>query len=300
MKKNDNKRGFLLHAFNNKELDYSKLAVCCALSIKTNLKNNSVTVIMDEGTKKWLYSSVPNAILKIAFDKIIIPKEKFLSGKRRHYDSPWINFKAEFNNQNRVLSYQYSPYDETILLDTDYIVMNDNFDHVWGSAEDILMNKDVIDLKSNKFGNIEDQRLSSHGIPLYWATAVYFKKSKFAESFFNSVDYIRDEYNFYQFLYGFKAGFYRNDYSFSVAAHIIGGYQNNIKPFPESKIITSYQKDTIAEVLDSREIIFLSHNVDEPWKSTLVNIKDVNVHIMNKRELLRISEKFIKSCLEKL
>ena len=178
--------------------------------------------------------------------------------------------------------------------------MNDNFDYVWGSAEDVLMNKDVIDLKSEPFGNIEDQRLSAHGIPMYWATIVYFKKNKFAETFFNLVDYVRDEYNFFQFLYGFKAGFYRNDFSFSVAAHIISGYRSGVKSFPESKIITSYQKDTIAELLDSREIVFLSHNVDEPWKNTLVNLKDMNVHIMNKRELLRVGDKFIESCMEKL
>jgi len=295
------KRGFLLHAFGNKDLDYGKLAVCCALSIKTNLQNNSVTVIMDEGTKTWLNTSFPKDILKTAFDKIIISKEKFQSGKRRHFDSPWINFKAEFNNQPRVLSYNYSPYDETILLDTDYIVMNDNFDYVWGSSEDLLINKKAVDLKGDIFGDISDQRLSNHGIPLYWATVVYFKKSPFAESFFNTVNYIREEYNFFQFLYGFKEGFYRNDFSFSIAAHILNGYvDKGIKSLPEHVILTSYQKDAIADLIDSGEIIFMSHNVDEPWKSTLVNVKDMNVHVMNKRELLRVSDDFIDSCLEKL
>ena len=294
MKKN--KRGFLLHAFGNKDLDYGKLSVCCALSIKTNLQNNSVTVIMDEGTKKWLSTSLPKDIIEKAFDKIIISKKKFPKGKRRHFDSPWFNFKAEFNNQPRVLSYKYSPYDETILLDIDYIVMNDNFDYVWGSSEDLLINK-----KGDLFGDISDQRLSPHGIPLYWATVVYFKKTPFAESFFDMVNYIKDEYNFFQFLYGFKLGFYRNDFSFSIAAHILNGYMDKgIKSLPEKSIITSYQKDVIAAILDSNEIIFMSHNVEEPWSSTLVNIKGMNVHVMNKRELLRISDDFINSCMEKL
>lgn len=300
MKKKNDKRGFVLHAFGNKDLDYGKLAVCCALSIKTNLKHNSVTVVMDEGTKKWLNTSVPKDIIKGAFDGVIIPEEKFRSGKRRHFDSPWINFKAEFNNQNRVLSYQYSPYDETILLDTDYIVMNNNLDKIWGSNDDLIMNSKAIDLKSNDI-DIQDQRISNHGIPMYWATVVYFKKSPFAKAFFELVDYIREEYNFFQFLYGFKEGFYRNDFSFSIAAHIMSGYlSDGVRSFPENSILTSYQKDAIAEMIDSKEIIFTSHNVDEPWKTTLVNIKDMNVHIMNKRELLRISEQFIESCMEKL
>ena len=296
-----NKRGFLLHAFGNKELDYGKLAVCCALSIKTNLKNNYVTVVMDEETKKRLSSSLPKNIYKTAFDKIIISKEKFPSGKRLYFDSPAINFKANFNNQNRVLSYIYSPYDETILLDIDYIIMNNSLDDVWGNSEDILMNSNVIDLKSEQFGNIEEQRISNHGIPLYWATLVYFKKSEFSETFFELLEYIRYEYIFFQFLYGFKQGFYRNDFSYSIAAHIMSGFiPNGIKSFPERELLTSYQQDAIAEILDSREIIFYSHNVDKPWENTLVNIKDMNVHIMNKRELLRVSDKFIKSCMEKL
>ncbi len=296
-----NDKGFLLHAFGHKDLDYGKLSVCCALSIKSNLKNNHITVVMDKGTERWLTSSVPKDILKTAFDTIIIPRERYPSGKRRHFDSPWFNFQANFNNQNRVLSYTYSPYKETILLDIDYIVMNDNFDQVWGNSDDFLINKQVIDLQTNKFGSLEDQRLSNHGIPLYWATVVYFKKSPFAELFFNLVEYIREEYNFFQFLYGFKKGFYRNDFSFSIAAHIMSGYMSTgIKPFPEEHILTSYQQDTIAEIADSKEIIFISHNPDEPWKSTLVNIHEMNVHVMNKRELLRVSDKFIESCMEKI
>jgi len=294
-------KGFLLHAFGSKDLDYGKLAVCCALSIKTNLKNNNVTVLMDEGTKEWIHSTVPQSIIDKAFDQIIIPDEKFRGGKRRHFDSPWLTFKAEFNNQPRVLSYKYSPYDETIVLDTDYLVMNNSFDSIWNNKNNVLINHKAIDLKGDPFGDITDQKLSKYGIPMYWATIVYFKKCKFSETFFNLVDYVREEYNFFQFLYGFKKGFYRNDFSFSVAAHIMSGYiTQGINSFPESEILTSYQKDGIAKVKDSNEIIFFAHKVDEPWMDTLVNIKNQNVHIMNKRELLRISDKYIDSCLEKL
>ena len=299
MKKN--KRGFLLHAFGNADMDYGRMSVCCALSIKTNLKHNSVTVVMDKWTKEWVEQTIPSEVLSKCFDRIIISEEKFKSGKRRHYDTPWVNFKAQFNNQSRTLTYDYSPYDETILLDIDYLVMNDSFDSVWGNNEDILINKNVIDLKGNTFGDITDQRLSSHGVPMYWATVVYFKKSPFAKAFFDLIEYVKDEYNFFQFLYGFKPGFYRNDFAFSVAVHVMNGYINKgIKPFPDDTLVMSYQKDSIAKIFDSDDILFLSHNVDEPWKNTLVRHKGVNIHIMNKRELLRMSEQYIEACMEKL
>lgn len=295
------KRGYLLHAFKSKEIDYGKLAVCCALSIKTNLKHNHVSVVVDEETRKWLTSTISPVVLQTSFDKIIIPKEKFRSGNRRYFDSPWNSFTTEFNNQNRVLTYQYSPYDETILLDVDFLVMNDSFDHVWGNPEDILMNHKAIDLHNNTFGSIDEQRVSPFGIPLYWATMVYFKKTPYTKTFFELTDYVREDYHFFQFLYGFKKSFYRNDYAFSIAAHILSGYiPDGIKPFPEDTILTSYQKDGVAKVLDSKEVVLLAHDVKEPWKDTLVNTKGMNVHIMNKRDLESVSEKFIESCMEKL
>lgn len=294
-------RGFLLYAFNNDQIDYGKLAVCCALSIKAHLKNNNITLVVDYKTQERMRRQFRQKVLETAFNEIVIAKEKFSAGNRRHHDSPWVTFKAPFDNKTRVRSYTYSPYDETILLDTDYIVMSDSLDDVWGSSRDFLMNYKASDLKHKRFGSILEQRISKHGIPMYWATLVYFKKSPFAEMFFDLVDYIREEYNFFQFLYGFPLGFYRNDFSFSIAAHILNGYvRDRIISFPEDTILTSYQKDGIADVVDDNEIIFLSHSPKEEWKNTLINIKDMNVHIMNKKELERVSNKLIKFCLEKI
>jgi len=296
-----NKQGFLLYAFGNKDLDYGKLALCCALSIKSNLKINHTTVILDKGTKKWLEQNTHPEIIDSAFDNIIRVEENFTSGKRRHFDSPWVSFKAEFNNQHRILSYEYTPYDETILIDVDYLVMSNQIDNVWSTTEDVLINQKAIDLQGNKFGDIEDQRLSRYGIPLYWATLVYFRKSKISEMFFDLINYVREEYNFFQFLYDFKKGFYRNDYSFSIATHILSGFiKGGIKPFPNDTLTTSYQQDGIAKVISSEEIIFIANNRDEQWKNTLVNAKGFDVHVMNKRELLRVGEKFIDLCMEKL
>jgi hypothetical protein len=294
-------KGFLLHAFNNRQLDYGKLAVCCALSIKTHLQNNNTTLLTDFETSKHIKSNFDKKVIKSAFNEIIISKEKYSAGKRRHHDSPWVTFRAKFDNKSRVRSYDYTPYDETILIDTDYLVMDNSFDEVWGNNQDFLMNHKCVDLKGDRFGTLLEQRLSRYGIPMYWATLVYFKKCEFSEIFFNLVDYIREEYNFFQFLYEFPLGFYRNDYSFSIAAHILNGYiTDKITSFPQDTIIASYQKDGIAEVKSNNEIIFLSHDTKEEWRDTLVNIKGMNVHIMNKKELMRVSEKYINFCMEKL
>lgn len=302
MKYQQTKKGFLLHAFGyTKALNYGILALCCALSIKTNLKINNITVVMDWGTKEWLVSNFSKHIIKSAFDNIIVSDEKFPSGDKINFNTPWKTYKSKFNNQNRVLSYEYSPYDETILIDVDFFIMDNSFDDVWGSNEDLLLNKKAIDLQGNIFGTEKDQILSTYGIPQYWATIVYFKKSEYAQRFFDLINYIRKEYTFFQFLYNFKEGYYRNDFSFSIAAHMLNGYiKNGAKSFPQDSILSSYQEDSIVSMIKHNEFLFLSNNIKEPWKNTLVNIKERNVHIMNKKEIMRISDKYIKICMEKL
>jgi len=294
-------KGYLLFAFENDQLNYGKLAICCALAIKANLKHNNITLVTDKYPKERLKLTIPASDLDKIFDNIIIAEEKFPISRRLHYDSPWTSFHSDFNNRNRILAYKYTPYDETIVIDTDYIMMNNDLDMIWNTKEDLLINHKATDLQGNEFGSLEEKRLAPNGIPMYWATLVFFRKSPLAKLFFDMVQYISDEYNFFQFLYEFPKSFYRNDYAFSIAAHILNGYiaQDNFS-FPQDTIRTAHQKDTIAKVIDSNEIIFLSHSPEKEWYQTLVNMKGMNVHIMNKRELLNASDKFIKLCMEKI
>ena len=251
-------KGYLLHAFGYKDLDYTKLAVCCALSIKTHLIYNNITLVTDDPTYTWLFKSFDESLIRQLFDHIIIAKEKYVSEKRTHYDTPWHNFDIPFNNHNRALSYKYSPYDETILMDVDYIVMNNELDEVWNTPDDLLMNCKAIDLQTKVFGSIDDQRLGSYGIDIFNATLVYFKKTDFSKTFFDLITYIKEEYDFFQFLYGFKKGIYRNDFSYSIAVHIMSGCSSGgIRSFPNELLLTTYQQDSIAEIVTPNKFIFM-------------------------------------------
>lgn len=297
----NNEKGFLLYANHSDKINYPRLAICCALSIKTNLRNNNVTVVMDENSAQHMYDLHSQDVITKAFDDIVITTEQYQTPVREHLNSPWYKFKSKFNNKHRILAYDHSPYDETILVDVDYIVMNDELDNVWGCNDDLLMNRKAIDLQGQKFGSIDEERLEVNGVPMYWATLVYFKKCEFSKVFFDLVNYIKEEYNYFRFLYGFEGSYYRNDFAFSIAAHIMNGFEyGGQKSFPNDTIVTSYQEDEIAEFKDSKELILISTNMDEKWKSVLVNSDNMNIHFMNKAELFRISEDFIKSCMEKL
>lgn len=294
---NDYKKGFLLLAFNNIELDYTKMALCCALSIKNHLIINHITLITDKNSMDWLNQSIDSSIIKKAFDNIQIIDQPIESNNRRHYDSPWTKFKAPFLNSTRSSAYDFSPYEETILIDVDYLIMSNSLDLVWGNKEDLLINKDASTLRYEKFSSNEI-KLNKSGISMYWATLIYFKKTELSNLLFNMIDFIKDHYLFYKHLYKFPGSLYRNDYSFSIAIHILNGFleTDNIKSFPISTIKTMDQKDDIVEV-GKDNILFLNHNPKKYWENILVNLKNIDVHIMNKRAFIRHSDSLIKAFL---
>jgi hypothetical protein len=289
------KKGFLLIAFNNDEIDYIKMAISCALSIKSHLKYNHITLVTE--STNWLYQILSIDEVKQIFDNIIIVDPPDQKNIRTHYDSPYTKFKAPFLNNKRSSAYEISPYEETILLDVDYLVMSDSLDLVWGCEDDFLINKDATSLRNKKFHE-KEIRLSKDGIPMYWATLIYFKKSELAKRIFDLTNFIKDNYLFYKHLYKFPGHLFRNDYVFSIAIHIISGFINsNINSFPIPTIKTMDQKDDIVEINED-DILFLSHDTKQPWINHLVKLQNVDVHIMNKRSFLRQYEQIIKIFLK--
>ena len=286
------KKGFLLLAFNNNEIDYIKMACCCASSIKSHLKYNHITLVTE--STNWLERILSKKEIKKIFDNIILvdpPKQKNI---RTHHDSPWTKFKAPFLNNKRSSAYELSPYKETILLDVDYLVMSNSLDLVWDNTEDFLINKKATNLRNKKFHE-KTIRLSPNGIPMYWATLIYFKKCELSKLIFDLTIFIKDNYLFYKHLYKFPGKLFRNDYVFSIAIHIISGFiKSDIKSFPISVIKTMDQKDDIVDV-NKDDILFLSHDPKKPWINNLVRLQKTDVHILNKRSLLRHYEQILKS-----
>lgn len=284
-------RGIILFAFNNEELDYTKMAICCSLAIKYNMENNNVTLVTDEGSIRWAEKTHADLIGK-AFDNIIISDVPIKQQRRQHFDSPWVKFDAEFRNSNRHTAYNLSPYDETLLIDVDYLVMDDKLDMVWGLDADIMANKIMIGLQRSEERNLV--QISKKGIPTWWATVVFFRKSEIAKTVFDVMSFVEREYKFYKMLYDFESNLFRNDYALSVAAHMVGGFMGDgILPLPVNEIFFMNQKDTICAVQGPNDITFYSHTKDEDWRNVLVNVKD-SVHIMNKRELVRVSDRLIE------
>lgn len=287
-------RGFLIYAHNNRQIDYGLIAMANARMIKSVMPGSRVAVVTDAGTLDWLKTSRGQPALQQAFDEIItVPSEAAQS--RRVHDTISTEHTVEWRNRSRVSAYQITPFDETILLDCDYLVQDRSLELCWGSASEVRMNRDIRLLTYTEPA-LSDRRVDAVGIPLYWATAVYFRRGEVSETLFGMVEHVRENYEYYRFLYDLPGPLYRNDFAFSIAAHVMNGYYENggtIEPLPCPFLLTSKDRDDIVDV-DRGSILFLVNDADDSWRFRPSRVERVNVHVMNKFAVVRHAEKLLE------
>lgn len=281
----DNQRGVCFFAYNNEQIDYIRLAMLASKYVKRHL-GVPVTVITDSGTMKWADQSLTEYNLSEYFDNIVITTDEMKQNVRRHYDSPWSTFDAQFSNSNKHKVWEYSPYEQTLLLDIDYIVRNNYLNHVWDNYTGVGMFRDARNIR-NEPPAARETWLFDAGIKMWWSTVIYFDRSESSELFFNTWAHVADNYEFYRYLYNFPGKLFRTDYCVSIATHILNGMVEDdvVNQLPTNMYFLD-QKDDIIEVRTD-EWICLSNDREEVWKNILVNYGAIDLHVMNKRALDR-------------
>jgi hypothetical protein len=132
---------------------------------------------------------------------------------------------------------------------------------------------------------------------MYWATAIYFKKSEKAEQLFNLVEYIKQNWTFYKLTYDFPGSLFRNDYAFSIAIHILNGFVDTDEYFPslpDDAILTSLDCDQFFKIKSSNEMVLFANDKKETWKFYASKIKGLNIHCMNKISLLNHADEIME------
>ena len=269
-------KGVLLFAKDNKTLDYLKQAKFCAERVKKYL-NVPVAIATDIVNDKRLDF----------FDHVVTLQSETVENKRKFRDGTMASKLANFNNLDRCEAYEISPFDETLVMDTDYVICNNHLANCFGSNQELMMYKDAIDLchwrELTEFDKITDT-----GIEFYWATVVYFKKSTQNKIFFDLIKHIKENYSHYTSLYQIINPLYRNDFAFSIAAHILNGFSGDlsISSLPGKKYFVT-DRDILQD-LNNDEMLFLLEKQNHLGEYTGLKTKSQNVHVMNKFSLERM------------
>jgi hypothetical protein len=166
-------RGYLLFAVNSDSTDYVKLAYACALSIK---------LTQPEG-----YNNV----------SIVAKNINDISIKHNIFDH-MIEYQGPEGMDVRSRGYDFTPYDETVLLDSDLLFLN-KVDHYWEAVKDMEM------LIATCPRNYRHQRFkygyyrkvfSNHQLDDVYSAWTYFKKTSNVKEFFDTVKLLTDNAGF--------------------------------------------------------------------------------------------------------
>jgi hypothetical protein len=251
-------KGVVVFAFNTSDIDYVGLADKTS-RLTQHYLNLPITLITDENSKP-----------KFEYDNVIRINAK--TGNFRSANG----IKKEWRNFDRYTAYELSPYDTTILLDGDYLVLDDSL---------LVLLEQDFDYKlmhqSRGYNDLFYSMMGSHGLPFVWATVVLFNKSQNTEQYFNLIKRIQNNYPYYKTLYNCN-GSYRNDYAFAIANIILNGYSvDEYKGIPWSML-------TVEQSINDIE---LKNNFLVVRQETAAHvIVKQNIHVMDKKFLM--SENF--------
>lgn len=207
---------------------------------------------------------------------------------RKHFDGAMSHKRTEFKNDIRTHSFFLTPYDETLVIDCDYIINNDALVHAWDQkAYDFLIYKDSNDLCDWR-KDLYFKKISDYTLDFYWATVFWFRKNDQTLTFFHLLQHIEDNWQYYRYLYQIHDTLYRNDFAFSIAIHMMNGYQktewNGILP---GKMYHVLDQDLLLEH-DGTRMKFLLAKEKYYGEYTAMTTDKLNVHVMNKFSINRL------------
>jgi hypothetical protein len=276
-------RGVLIFAHNSREVDYVLMAMIAGGLAKKHL-NVSVSIVTDETTLNWARESKIYEDIKSIFENIILIDKPTDDNFRNLRDGDTCK-KVPFNNSNRSSVYELTPYDTTLLIDSDFLIFTDQLNNYWELDYDVMIGRSINDILGNR-SEMLDRRVSEVGPHLFWATTVMFKKNASSKTFFDLVSFIKENYNYYADLYRFDPRQYRNDISFSIAKHILNGFGETLE-FSLPDITTILDTDILHDVNDDAGLQILVNDKLNPQKYFLSLVKHTDIHILNKQSIIR-------------
>jgi len=249
-------QGVLLYAFNNGTTDYLSMARWSAERIERFL-GLPTTIISDQDDAELGGTRIFNAT----------------RGTELWY------------NASRNGAWEHSPYDETMVLDVDYIVNSEILNLLFTVDKPFMIHQTATDV-TRRAEFIALDRFGQHKFPSRWATVMYFKRDDRAKEVFDTVEMIKKNWQHYGDLYKFKADTFRNDWAFSIALGLLGGHLDSTRSSIPWPLVTATTDVDVRS--GEREDMFVLSYVTAQQKAVIQNVRGLDIHVMNKESMEKI------------
>lgn len=239
-KKLEKSRGILAFAYNVDTIDYISIARKTLELASKNL-NLPYTLITDTELKNNTHNT--------------------------RYDIDSDSFIA-WRNIGRHHAYELSPYEETLVIDVDYLILDDQLNNIFNLNWDYILQRN-----SYALTDTWPKLMGNTSLPYIWATVFAFRKTPKAKMYFDLVGRIQRNYSYYKELFNIEARNFRNDYAFAIADIILNGYTISQISIPDNMLAINQVINSI-ELKDNKLVI--------RDKSRSYVLPKMNLHIMSK------------------
>ena len=242
-------KGYVVLAQNTDTIDYVRQAYALALSLKLSQKSVSNISIITDDIVPEEYKSVFENIIPI----------------------PWGDaaVNSRFKVENRWKIYHASPYDQTVVLDTDMLVLDD-LSSFWDTFEhyDVYYTGKVLDYRNKTVtSDYYRKAFTANQLPNLYSGLHYFKKSDFAKEFYSWVEVIT---NNWELFYGkFVSEHYPDRASMDITASLAA------KVMDVTEQVTNIQHDPVTFIHMKSRIQGWSQPADSWMQSVAVYFDDL-------------------------
>ena len=283
------KQGILIYAHNNRTVNYALMAIIAGGLAKKHL-GQPASLVTDQATVDWMIESNIHDRACTVFENIFVVPRPETNNSRGLYDGTERSV-VQFTNTNRYSAYDITPYQRTLLIDADFLVFSNRLTEFWNIDTDIMIGESINDIYDNQRLGYHDRYVSDVGIKLYWATTVMFTKNDNSKIFFDLVRHILDNYQYYADTYRFDSKQYRNDIAFSIAKHILDGFEQSlIGCLPP--VLTMLDRDILQSVNSDKLTVLVSPKLDSNYCAAA--LRGIDIHVMNKQSIIRNSDQLLE------
>lgn len=160
----------------------------------------------------------------------IVSSQKTIDNQRWFDD---FGANVTWNNFDRCLAYNLSPYEQTLVLDADYVVGSDILRCLFESGQHFLCHNNAVDATAqNDFKHLN--YFGKYQMPMAWATVMYFDRSEYSRLIFDFMKMVQNNWRHYKNIYQFNNNLYRNDFALSIALTVLNGYRVDWHSIPWS------------------------------------------------------------------
>jgi hypothetical protein len=200
-------------------------------------------------------------------------------------DKSNIKDKQIWINKGRYKAFDITPYDETLVIDTDYMVNSNRLSSTFSMYDDFMCHDTTGHLF---YADLPLEKVSNNSFRTLWATVMFFKKTNRVKQMFECMKMVQENYMHYVKLYNMTSTMFRNDYALTIALRTVNGQTESKKDYIPWKLKHITNDVKIHRVDDTKYVAFKDTYTRGKLKTSYCYLNEIDFHCLDKKTFMEL------------